>query len=72
MTEDTKKTAEEINDGDLDQAQGGVNIARGYVSPQDQVSVNINNEYQPTEDAVNINNEHETFNPYGVNINNEY
>ena len=71
MSDNSKKTASEIQDQDLDQAQGGFEI--NFATPGDMVSVQIDHNHQVVGDtAVNINNEYQTANDIAVNINNEY
>ena len=71
MSDDTKKPAEEIQDQDLEQAQGGFEI--NFAPTNDLVAVQIDHNHQVVGDsAVNINNEYQTANDIAVNINNEY
>ena len=79
MSGETQKTATEVQDDDLDQAQGGAFLdATGTMGGTGDVAVNINNDYrmtnswQPVEDAVNINNDYQTTDDIAVNINNDY
>ena len=76
MSDDSKKTAQEVQDQDLEQAQGGFEI--NFAPTNDLTAININNDHRmtnswmPAEDAVNINNDYQTTNDIAVNINNEY
>ena len=73
MSDKTEKPTE-IDDQNLEQAQGGVQIDNNHMTTGGMVSVQIDNNHMPmpTEDAVNINNEYQTVDPIAVNINNEY
>ena len=77
MSDDTKKPAEEIQDQDLDQAQGGVQIDHNHMTVgrisanessqviQEQVAIGGDNPFNTADGLV-------TQDSIAVNINNDY
>ncbi len=59
-TESTTTKAKQLDDTDLDQVQGGVQINNNHLTTGDELSVQINNNHQTTGDetSVLINNNH--------------